>query len=248
MKLRPRLTAYKLYISDLYAGSYVRKERVAFLDTSIGPVTRVRLLCTIVQRYDNVEKKYSSFTLDDATDTIRLKAWREDIEALADYEVGDIVDVIGKIRQQEDGELFVIPENVIKVEDVNIELLRQLEILELHNLMGSKTITKTQPEKEPEEKEPEEKEPEEKEPEEKEPKKTKRTEKIETQLPQESEVNTRKEVMNLIRTLDTGKGAPYKEIIENSSEDDEDAVETIILDLLNEGVIYEPEPGRYKEL
>ena len=238
MKLRPRLTAYKLYISDLYAGSYVRKERVAFLDTSIGPVTRVRLLCTIVQRYDNVEKKYSSFTLDDATDTIRLKAWREDIEALADYEVGDIVDVIGKIRQQEDGELFVIPENVIKVEDVNIELLRQLEILELHNLMGSKTITKTQPEKEPEEKEPEEKEP----------KKTKRTEKIETQLPQESEVNTRKEVMNLIRTLDTGKGAPYKEIIENSSEDDEDAVETIILDLLNEGVIYEPEPGRYKEL
>ena len=238
MKLRPRLTAYKLHISDLYAGSYVRKQTGAFLDTSIGPVTRVRLLCTIVQRYDNVEKKYSSFTLDDATDTIRLKAWREDIEALADYEVGDIVDVIGKIRQQEDGELFVIPENVIKVEDVNIELLRQLEILELHNLMGSKTITKTQPEKEPEEKEPEEKEP----------KKTKRTEKIETQLPQESEVNTRKEVMNLIRTLDTGKGAPYKEIIENSSEDDEDAVETIILDLLNEGVIYEPEPGRYKEL
>ena len=146
MKLRPRLTAYKLHISDLYAGSYVRKETGSFLDTSIGPVTRVRLLCTIVQRYDNVEKKYTSFTLDDATDTIRLKAWREDIEALADYEVGDIVDVIGKIRQQEDGELFVIPENVIKVEDVNVELLRQLEILELQNLMGgSKTITKTKP-------------------------------------------------------------------------------------------------------
>ena len=32
------------------------------------------------------------------------------------------------------------------------------------------------------------------------------------------------------------------------SKKDEDAVETIILDLLNEGVIYEPEPGRYKEL
>ena len=238
MKLRPRLTAYKLHISDLYAGSYIRKETGAFLDTSIGPVTRVRLLCTIVQRYDNVEKKYTSFTLDDATDTIRLKAWREDVETLADYKVGDIVDVIGKIRQQEDGELFIIPENVIKVEDVNVELLRQLEILELQKLMGSKTITKTQPE----EQEPEEQEPK------KEPEKPKRTEEIEKQPPQESEVDTRKEVMDLIRTLDTGKGASYKEIVENSSEDDEDAVETIILDLLNEGVIYEPEPGRYKEL
>lgn len=54
--------------------------------------------------------------------------------------------------------------------------------------------------------------------------------------------------MNLIKTLDTGKGASYKEIVEKSSEKDEDIVETIILDLLNEGVVYEPEPGRYKEL
>lgn len=236
MKLRPRLTAYKLHISDLYAGSYVRKETGAFLDTSIGPVTRVRLLCTIVQRYDNVEKKYTSFTLDDATDTIRLKAWREDVDALADYKIGDVVDVIGKIRQQEDGELFIIPENVIKVEDVNVELLRQLEILELQNLMGSKTVTKTKPEKEYEKELK------------KEPEKTEHTEEIEKQLPQGSEIDIRKEVMNLIRTLDTGKGASYKEIVENSPGNDEDAVETIILDLLNEGVIYEPEPGRYKEL
>jgi RPA family protein len=237
MKLRPRLTAYKLHISDLYEGSYVRKQTGAFLETSIGPVTRVRLLGTIMQRYDNPEKKYTSLTLDDATETIRLKAWREDIEKLTDYQVGDIIDIVGKVRQQEDGELFVVPEDVFKVEDVNVELLRELEILELRKLMGSKTITKTEFEKGPERKEIE-----------KEQEKIEPIEEIEKQLPQESDVDIRNEVMNLIKTLDTGKGAPYKEIVEKSSEKDEDVVETIILDLLNEGVIYEPEPGRYKEL
>jgi RPA family protein len=246
MKLRPRLTAYKLHIADLYAGSYVRKQTGAFLETSIGPVTRVRLLGTIMQRYDNPEKKYTSLTLDDATETIRLKAWREDIEKLTDYQVGDIIDIVGKVRQQEDGELFVVPEDVFKVEDVNVELLRELEILELRKLMGGKTITKTEFEKGPEKKELE-KEPEKKELE-KEPEKKEPIEEIEKQLPQESDVDIRNEVMNLIKTLDTGKGASYKEIVEKSSEKDEDVVETIILDLLNEGVVYEPEPGRYKEL
>jgi RPA family protein len=236
MKLRPRLTAYKLHISDLYAGSYVRKQAGAFLETSIGPVTRVRLLGTVMQRYENPEKKYTSLTLDDTTETIRLKAWREDSEKLAEYQIGDIIDIVGKVRQQEDGELFIVPEDIFKVEDVNVEMLRELEILELRKLMGGKTITKPEPEKKPEK------------PLEKEPEKTEPTEEIEKQPPQESEVDIRNEVMNLIKTLDTGKGASYKDIVEKSSEKDEDVVETIILDLLNEGVIYEPEPGRYKEL
>lgn len=239
MKLRPRLTAYKLHISDLYAGSYVRKQTGAFLETSIGPVTRVRLLGTIMQRYDNPEKKYTSLTLDDTTETIRLKSWREDTEKLTDYQVGDIIDIVGKVRQQEDGELFIVPEDVFKVEDVNVELLRELEILELRKLMGGKTITKTEFEKGPEKKELE-----------KEPEVTDPVEETAKQLPQESDADIRNKVMSLIITLDTGKGASYKEIVEHSDlrPVGEDVVETIILDLLNEGVIYEPEAGRYKEL
>ncbi|MFX1520288.1 MAG: OB-fold nucleic acid binding domain-containing protein [Promethearchaeota archaeon] len=232
MKLRPRLTAYKLHISDLYAGSYTREGNRSFLETSIGPVVRVRLLGTIMQRYDNVEKRYTSLTLDDATETIRLKAWREDCEKLADFQVGDIIDVVGKVRQQDDGELFIVPENVIKVEDVNIELLRELEIIELHHLIGGKSTPKKEPEmllkKEPEKVEP--------------------TQEIETDLPQGSENDIKDDVMRLIRTLDTGKGASYKDIVEQTSHLDEDAVETAIMDLLNEGVIYEPEAGYYKEL
>ena len=235
-----RSTAYKLHIADLYAGSYVREKTGAFLETFIGPVTRVRLLSTIVQRYDNVEKKYTSLTLDDATETIRLKAWREDCEKLADYQVGDIIDIVGKVRQQEDGQLFIIPEDVFKVEDVNLELLRELEIIELSQLLGGKTVTKKEPEKELE-KEPEKEL-------EKEPEKIEHSKEKETYLPQKSEIDIRSEVMSLIHSLDTGKGASYKEIVEQSSHIGEDAVETIILDLLNEGVIYEPEPGRYKEL
>ncbi len=227
-----RSTAYKLHISDLYAGSFIREENRSYLDTFIGPVTRVRLLSTIVQRYDNVEKKFTSLTLDDATDTIRLKAWREDCEKLADYQIGDIIDIVGKIRQQEDGELFIVPENVFKVKDVNVELLRELEILELSQLLGGKIISKKEIEKEPE----------------KEREKVEPTQEIETYYSQKGEVDLKNEVMSLIRTLDTGKGASYKEIVEQSADIDEDVVETIILDLLNEGVIYEPEPGRYKEL
>jgi RPA family protein len=238
MKLRPRLTAYKLHISDLYAGSYVRKQAGSFLETSIGPVTRVRLLGTVMQRYENPEKQYTSLTLDDTTETIRLKAWREDSEKLAEYQVGDIIDIVGKVRQQEDGELFIVPEDIFTVEDVNVELLRELEILELRKLMGTQIITKTESEKKPEKTL------------EKEPEITEHIEETEKPLPKESEVDIRAEVMKLIRTLDTGKGASYKELVEQSDirSVSEDVVETIILDLLNEGVIYEPEPGRYKEL
>jgi hypothetical protein len=176
--------------------------------------------------------------LDDTTETIRLKAWREESEELAEYQIGDIIDIVGKVRQQEDGEIFIVPEDIFKIEDINIELLRELEILELRTLMGGKPITKPEPEKKPEK------------PLEKEPEITEPIEEIEKQPPKESEVDIRNEVMNLIRTLDTGKGASYKELVEQSDirSVSEDVVETIILDLLNEGVIYEPEPGRYKEL
>jgi DNA replicative helicase MCM subunit Mcm2 (Cdc46/Mcm family) len=82
----------------------------------------------------------------------------------------------------------------------------------------------------------------------KEPETVEVTRELEAFSPQKNEVDLKTEIIKLIRTLDTGKGASYKEIVEQTSHFDEDAVETAIMDLLNEGVIYEPEAGRYKEL
>ncbi|MEM2907806.1 MAG: OB-fold nucleic acid binding domain-containing protein [Candidatus Hadarchaeales archaeon] len=127
-----RSTAYKVKIWELVNGKYVRQAEGAepsYLLTPWGQrILRARVMATIIDRYVSNDQTYAALWLDDGSETIRLKAWREDVKTVADLKIGELVDVIGRVREYE-GEIYLVPETILRVEDPNWELVRELEIL-----------------------------------------------------------------------------------------------------------------------
>jgi hypothetical protein len=128
-----RPTAYKLRIEDLLRGEYKRSvdgvEPSYFLTPWNDRITRARVMGTVVDKFMREDGSYGTLRLDDGSGTIRLRAWGSDTSRLNRFNKGDVVDVVGRVREFE-GEVYLTPELVIPVEDLNWELVRELEILE----------------------------------------------------------------------------------------------------------------------
>jgi RPA family protein len=124
-----RQTAKKIRVIDLSQGTWVRAEGMepSYVETKAGDkVARARILGTLVNRFVAEDGNFASVTLDDGTDTIRAKTFKT-TKPLESLNVGDMVDMIGKIREWND-EIYMIPEIVHTVADPNEELLRRLEL------------------------------------------------------------------------------------------------------------------------
>ena len=133
-----RQTAKKVRISSLMGGTWVKKEGMepSFITTEYGEqVSRARVMGTIVGKFVAEDEAFASITLDDGTDTMRAKTFKQ-VQPLDTVNQGELVDVIGKVREW-NGEVYMIPEVVLKVDDPNIELLRRLEIAEKLQAMGA---------------------------------------------------------------------------------------------------------------
>jgi len=132
--------AYKVKAEDLIFGKCESEESGISLVTPWGArVKKVRILGTVVNRYVKEDGSYAFISLDDGSGVVRVKAWREDVKMIEPFKEGDIVDVIGRVRLNErDGEVYIVPDLVIMVSDPNVELLRELEIIEERlKLLGS---------------------------------------------------------------------------------------------------------------
>ena len=131
---RKRLTAIKTRIKPVTSGMFVVQQGLSpnyILTTDGLRLARVRVLGTIVDKFLSENRSFASVTIDDGTDTIRAKSFRSS-SIFNSHEVGDIVDLVGKIREYQE-EVYLIPEVIINVEP-NIELLRELEIKILSKL------------------------------------------------------------------------------------------------------------------
>jgi len=126
-----RQTMVKARISDVVSGKFVKKEGLepSYVLTELGQrVSRVNLLGTIVDKFMSEDGNYSSVTIDDDSDSIRIKAFKEDARIFENLEIGDLVMVIGKVREYAE-ENYIIPEIVKKIANPNYECLHNLEIL-----------------------------------------------------------------------------------------------------------------------
>jgi len=125
-------TAYKLRISDLLRGRYVRSADISEPSHLITPfgnkVIKARVIGTVVEKFLRDDHGYAMLRLDDGTDTITVRAWREEVQELEKFDLGDVLDVIGRIREFE-GKVYIVPDMIIKVEDPNFELMREIENL-----------------------------------------------------------------------------------------------------------------------
>ncbi|MDD4877456.1 MAG: OB-fold nucleic acid binding domain-containing protein [Candidatus Nanoarchaeia archaeon] len=110
-----RNTAYIFWIKDLASASPLLNES-GFKVFNVGgkQVRRVNLIAAVVDSYENSDKRYNAFTLDDGSGQIRVKAWDEDTLLMSSLSIGDMALVVGMLHES-NGEIFVRPEIVRKM-------------------------------------------------------------------------------------------------------------------------------------
>jgi len=157
---------------------------------------------------------------------------------LDSLETGDVVDVIGKVREYE-GETYVIPEIARKTGNPNFELLRRLELIyKEKGIKKAKDFVERNKGKDQEELE-------------------KGSEKIglekqwvETFLTGGEKEGREKSVLKkeILKAIESSpEGIVYSELTKRVKAKETD-LESAIDELLNDGICYEPSPGKIRKI
>ncbi|MFB6180650.1 MAG: OB-fold nucleic acid binding domain-containing protein [Candidatus Nanohalobium sp.] len=247
MPQQKRQTAKITDTEELNNGKYFQREGFEpnFLLTPDGRrLSRARLVGTVVDSFINDDETYASLTLDDGKDTTQVKFFNE-VERMEDYEIGDILEVVGKVREYQ-GQIYLDGE-VLQDTDVQKELLHRLRIQKEREKW--KQIKETVKQLKESGKSQEEIE--------KEMAGKLDEDEVDALLQSfgeqfnntgtEERENMEKEVLNTIEELDEGDGADYSQIIDELDAP-EDQLEDTINSLLSDGTCYEPQPGKIKKL
>lgn len=252
-----RSTAAKLAIQDIQDGELIANERgnVIGVTTYLGQISRVNIIATVVDRYttpqerlDQGGKKFAAITLDDGTGVIRVMMWDEQSSKLADIRLGDLVLAVGRVRSFQ-GEAYINGEIIRKLEDPNWETVRLLELANSrrapHMLEGQVETTSLDLAANEEAPQP-----------------SKQmdlepgvwhnaTATLEQRIEEEEELvpspELRRLVIQTIEKYDSEGGARFEQILDATGGEEEEIVEQVLIDLLSEGLVYEPEIHRYKK-
>ncbi len=139
-----RDTALKVRIKDITSGKFKKEgsEWESYLLTPLNEkAARVRVLATVVSKFVSDNGKYANISLDDATDTITSRAFDDSVKLIESTKEGDIVDVIGRVKEYKD-EKYISAESVSQIVDPNWELVRKLELaLKIKELGGATSST-----------------------------------------------------------------------------------------------------------
>lgn len=238
----PYSPVVKEWICNLSHGNYTVTDNPLepnFLVTPFGEeIHRTRVMGTIVSKYVSEDGNYVSLTIDDTTGTIRVKGWREDALTLQEYEVGEVVEVFGEIREYR-GEIYLMPELVIRVNDPHKELLRELELMEKHldhreeikkMLEEQYELSDLFPPVEQEVFTPE-------------------VERIDmAQVAEKKKIDDEASIKEEVKKIisDRGEKAISRDELVDAGFTSEQ-LETALRELLESGEIYEPRPGRYRK-
>lgn len=219
-----RGTAFKVHIRDITEGKFSKSRsrwEPSYVLTPLNEnVSRVRVMGTVVARFVGEDQKYASLTLDDGSDTIAARAFRDDVELLQEVKPGDIVDVIGKVKEYAD-EKYINVESVRRVEDPNWELVRRLELL----IKGRRSAGGEAGQLEASRETPME----------------------EAVAEEVVEEEPKMVLLNLIEELDEGEGVKYVTLLKESGLGEE-TMEAALNELMQDGEVYEPKIGRFKRV
>lgn len=239
---KKRITSVKTKIAPIVKGRFFKAEGFtpSYILTQSGQrLSRVRVLATVVGKFVSESGKFASLTLDDGTSTIRLKAFGgPKFEGL---ETGHVVDTVARAKEY-NGEIYLMPEVVYKVDDINFELLRDIEIrrremgiekrkkIVLEHAKQAADVSELAKMMKERFQIPEEE-----------------VEAFLSSEDDEEKTDAKADVLALIEKLDSGSGCEYTELMEASGLS-EDVVDAAINELLGEGTCFEPRPGRIKKL
>lgn len=119
-----RQVAYKVGISDILDAHLIKDNMSLYIKINDVNVSRVNLISTLV--YKAEDSGYASSIIDDGTGRMSLKSF-EKKDIFSNVDVGDMVLVIGKIREFSN-EKYIVPEIVKKVHDPAWIGVRKIEL------------------------------------------------------------------------------------------------------------------------
>lgn len=234
---------------ELNSGKYFQQEGFDpnYLLTPEGRrLSRGRLVATVVDTFINEDETYASLTVDDGDDTIQIKFFNE-LEMMEDFEEGDIIEVVGKVREYQ-GEIYfngeILNERLPEKEFLH-KLRYKKHVEEWKQIYSTvkqlKESGKSQDEIENE------------------MAGKLSSEEVDSVLQsfgehfddvetEETVENLERDVLEAVEKLDEGEGADYSEILEKVEDATEDQLEDTINSLLSDGTCYEPKPGMIKKL
>jgi hypothetical protein len=226
--------AHKVKVEELLQGDYAASEEgIPYLITPWGEkISRARVMGTVVEKWLREDGEYCTVYLDDGTGVISLRGWREGAKELDELKVGDLVDVIGRVREYL-GERYLVPHLLLKVKDPNWEVVRELEILLARRKALGRGIRPKKPSASKIEIEA--------------PAEGEEVEEIEElELPQVPE-ELKKKALLVFERLDRGEGVREEEL-EKELGLSRKEVEDLLLVLMDEGEIFEVRAGRYQRV
>ncbi len=118
------MTAVRASVADIVRGKFGDETGPHVISPFGVELRRVALVGHIVDKL--YRENYASLTLDDGTDTIRLKVWGSDAATLEHIESSILALVVGRVKIYGD-EVFIAPEIVRELKDPNYMTLHILE-------------------------------------------------------------------------------------------------------------------------
>ncbi len=123
-----RVPAVKVPIAFLVNGRVIEETgKPIRIATPAGILLRARIMGRVVSKYMNEDETYGAMRIDDETETIVVKVFRDLLKKFKTVQPGDLVDVIGRVGYFQE-EVYLIAEAFVVLKDVNWEFLRKLEL------------------------------------------------------------------------------------------------------------------------
>jgi len=238
-----RIPSAKVRITDIINGKFFSGSREEMLPSYVitpfgKKVAKVSVVATVVEVFSGEEGKYRFISVDDGTGLIRIKAFGEDTKLLEGIKAGDLVLIIGKVKEY-NGETYISCEIAKKVEP-NYENLRKIEILndlieqkkvvdEIKKIVGKMSdeelkeyvMEKFYMDEE--------------------------SLKVVKGQIESKETDYKPVLLDMISKLDDGKGVEIKKLLEESKLP-EHTLEEAMNELLANGELFEPKPGILKKI
>ena len=226
-----RSTAYRIKLKNIVNSDYEKREgfNPSVIKYNNLEISRVNIIASVVGKYLTDDQNYCAITLDDGSETIRIKNFGAEVNIIKNVDIGDIVRVIGKIKEYND-EKYIVGELVKKI-NPNWLIVNELQLTSNSENNNSKInessneINSIKIEENTDEEEI-----------------------ISISSSEEnSSINIKQEILNYIKNNDSGSGV-MMDIVTSTIKEENEKIKNALFELLKVGEIYEPKKGILKIL
>jgi len=123
-----RSTAHRIRLKNIVNSPYEKREgfNPSVIKFNNLEISRVNVIASIVGKYLTDDQNYCAITLDDGSETIRVKNFGAEVGVIKELNVGDIVRIIGKVKEYNE-EKYIAGE-ISKVLNPNWLIVNEIEL------------------------------------------------------------------------------------------------------------------------